>query len=69
MPMNEATSNRVRELCSLIQVEQDQHRFVKLVQELNRLLSERDAHSLSDLHSAKASGGEGKGKGGGRSGS
>jgi hypothetical protein len=61
MPMNEATSNRIRELCSLIQVEQDQHRFVKLVQELNRLLSEKDAHSLSDLHSSEKNSGEGKG--------
>jgi hypothetical protein len=59
MPMSEATSNRVRELCSMIQVERDQHRFVKLVQELNRLLSEKDAHSPSDLHSGKRSGGEG----------
>jgi hypothetical protein len=59
MPMNEIRSNRVRELCSLIQGEQDEHRFVKLVQELNSLLSEKDTHSPSDFPPSKRRGGEG----------
>jgi hypothetical protein len=60
-PMNESRSNRVRELCSLIQVEQNEHRFVKLIEELNRLLSEKGTHSLSDFHSDNNKGGDSNG--------
>ncbi|MGA9356105.1 MAG: hypothetical protein WBV46_20630 [Terriglobales bacterium] len=50
MPMNETQNNRIRELCSLIQVEQDQQKFVKLLQELNRLLTEKGSNSGNDFH-------------------
>jgi hypothetical protein len=40
--MNKATSDYVRDLCSLIQMERDQQKFLKLIQELNRALSEED---------------------------
>ena len=37
-------SERVRELCSLIQTEGDQKKFLELIQELNRLLSDKESH-------------------------
>jgi hypothetical protein len=40
--MNKADSDRILELCSLIAVEQDRHKFLGLVSELNRLLAEKD---------------------------
>jgi hypothetical protein len=40
--MNKAKSDYVRDLCSLIQMEQDQQKFLKLIQELNRTLAEDD---------------------------
>lgn len=43
--MDKITSDRVRELCSLIQVEQDAGKFLELIQELNRLLDEKGASS------------------------
>jgi hypothetical protein len=43
--MNRAESERIQELCSRIALEQDRTKFLKLCEELNRLLSvsrERD---------------------------
>jgi hypothetical protein len=40
--MNQSDSDRIQELCSQIAVEQDRQKFLKLVQELNRLLSAKD---------------------------
>src|SRR5271155_368107 len=37
--MNKAESERIHELCSRIVVEQDQQEFLKLCEELNRMLS------------------------------
>jgi hypothetical protein len=37
--MNREESDRIHELCGQIAVEQDQARFVRLLTELNRLLS------------------------------
>jgi hypothetical protein len=41
--MNKADSDRVHELCSLIEKEQDRQKFLALVTELNRILSAKDA--------------------------
>jgi hypothetical protein len=35
-------NNRIHELCSLIAVEEDRERFLKLCEELNRILSAKD---------------------------
>jgi len=40
--MNQSDSDRIQEVCSQIAVEQDRQKFLKLVQELNRLLSAKD---------------------------
>lgn len=40
--MNQADSERIHELCSKIAVEQDRQKFLKLVEELNRILSAKD---------------------------
>lgn len=40
--MNQADSDRIRELCSLIAVEQDREKFLKLIEELNRILDAKD---------------------------
>jgi hypothetical protein len=40
--MNEADTARIRELCSLITQEQDRHKFLELVEELNRCLDAKD---------------------------
>ena len=40
--MNQGESDRIRELCSLIAVEQDREKFLKLVEELNRILDAKD---------------------------
>jgi hypothetical protein len=37
--MNKADSDRIHELCSLIAVEQDRHKFLQLCEELNRVLA------------------------------
>lgn len=37
--MNKADSDRIHELCSLIEVEEDPDKFTMLVTELNRILS------------------------------
>jgi hypothetical protein len=41
--MNKADSERIRELCALIDKEQDRRRFLALVKELNDVLSAKDA--------------------------
>ena len=40
--MNKADSDRIHELCSLIAVEQNRQRFLKLVEELNRILGAKE---------------------------
>jgi hypothetical protein len=40
--MNEADTARIRELCALITQEQDHHKFLELVEELNRSLDAKD---------------------------
>jgi hypothetical protein len=40
--MNKTESDRIHELCSLIAVEQDRHKFLELVGELNRILEMND---------------------------
>ena len=40
--MDAALSKRIQELCSRIAVEQDRSKFLKLCEELNRLLSSKD---------------------------
>jgi hypothetical protein len=37
--MNKADSDRIRELCSLIEAEQDSEKFLRLIEELNDILS------------------------------
>jgi hypothetical protein len=37
--MNQADSDRIHELCSLVAVEQDRNKFLALVEELNRILA------------------------------
>ncbi|MGC2248570.1 MAG: hypothetical protein WA609_18335 [Terriglobales bacterium] len=46
--MDKISSDRVRDLCSLIQTEQDQERFLKLIQELNRVLGDDEDRAESD---------------------
>lgn len=41
--MNKAQSDRVHELCSLIEKEQDERKFLNLIQELNEILSEKES--------------------------
>ena len=41
-PMDQANSDRIHELCSLIAVEQDRQKFLGLVEELSRILSAQD---------------------------
>jgi hypothetical protein len=40
--MNKTESDRIHELCSLIAVEPDRHKFLELVGELNRILEAND---------------------------
>lgn len=40
--MNKAESDRIHELCSLIAVENDRHKFLALVEELNGILAAKD---------------------------
>jgi len=40
--MNKADSDRIRELCAVIAVEKDRHKFLALVEELNRILAAKD---------------------------
>jgi hypothetical protein len=47
--MDQSDSDRIQELCSKIAVEQDRHKFLKLVEELNRVLSARDKDTTKNL--------------------
>jgi hypothetical protein len=40
--MNQAESNRIHDLCALIEKEQDREKFLNLVRELNDILSAKD---------------------------
>jgi hypothetical protein len=40
--MNKADSERIRELCASIAVEQDRGKFLQFVDELNQILERRD---------------------------
>jgi len=49
--MKKADSDRIQELCSIIAVEQNREKFLKLVEELNHLLgakNERLSHNKPD---------------------
>jgi hypothetical protein len=46
--MKPADSNRIHELCSLIAVEQNREKFLKLVEELNRILGAKDERLQHD---------------------
>jgi hypothetical protein len=46
--MDKAESERIQELCSRIAVEQDRNKFLRLCEELNRLLSSRDRGPSQD---------------------
>jgi hypothetical protein len=42
MRINDADRDRIRELCSLIAVEQDRHKLLKLIEELSRHIGAKD---------------------------
>jgi hypothetical protein len=46
--MNKADSDRIQELCSRISTEEDRTKFLKLCEELNRLLSSKDRYKDTD---------------------
>ena len=46
MTMKEADRDRIRELCSLIAGEQNQHKLLQLIDELSRLLGAKDEERL-----------------------
>jgi hypothetical protein len=46
--MNKAESERIQELCARIAEEQDRNKFLKLCEELNRLLSARSRGTQED---------------------
>ena len=46
--MNKTESDRIRELCSMIAVEQDRRKFLELVGELNRILEVNDRRLKSN---------------------
>ena len=48
MTMKEADRDRIRELCSVIAVEQNQHKLLQLIEELSRLLGAKDEDRLED---------------------
>jgi hypothetical protein len=50
--MNQRDSERIQELCSLIAVEQDRGKFLALVEELNRILSNQE-HGLKQSETKK----------------
>jgi hypothetical protein len=47
--MNKNESDRIRELCALIEAEQDRHKFLILVKELNKILTATDEVKNVDL--------------------
>jgi hypothetical protein len=42
MMINDAERDRIRELCSLIAVEQDRHKLLKFIEELSRHIGTKD---------------------------
>jgi len=42
MMINDADRDRIRELCSLIAVQQDRQKLLRLIEELSRLLGAKD---------------------------
>jgi len=42
MMINDADRDRIRELCSLIAVEQDRHKLLQLIEELSRHIGAKD---------------------------
>jgi hypothetical protein len=42
MTINDADRDRIRELCSLIAVEQDRHKLLQLIEELSLILAAKD---------------------------
>jgi hypothetical protein len=44
MMTNDADRDRIRELCSLIAVEQDRHKLLWLIEKLSLILGEKDNH-------------------------
>jgi hypothetical protein len=46
MTMKEADRDRIRELCSVIAVEQNHHKLLQLIEELSRLLGAKDEERL-----------------------
>jgi hypothetical protein len=46
MTMKEADRDRIRELCSLIAVEEKQPKLLQLIEELSRLLGAKDEERL-----------------------
>jgi hypothetical protein len=42
MKINDADRDRIRELCSLIAVEQDRHKLLQLIEELSRHIGAKD---------------------------
>ena len=42
MMINDTDRDRIRELCSLIAVEQDRHKLLKLIEELKRHIDAKD---------------------------
>jgi hypothetical protein len=42
MMINDADRDRIRELCSLIAVEQDRHKLLELIEELSRHIDAKD---------------------------
>jgi hypothetical protein len=53
--MNKADSDRIHQLCSKISVEQDRQVFLKLVEELNHILSAKDRRMQNDESSNRKS--------------
>jgi hypothetical protein len=44
MMINDADRDRIRELCSLIAVEQDRYKLLRLIEELSLILGAKDDH-------------------------
>jgi hypothetical protein len=47
--MNKNESDRIHELCALIAVESDHKKFLRLVEELNRILSAQDKATAEQI--------------------
>jgi hypothetical protein len=51
--MNKGDSDRIHELCSLIAAEEDRQTLLKLVEELNRLLSRQNGRLQNNVGKQK----------------